>query len=83
MENNFKENLKVTKLFTDEELKLLREKDEQYDPTFDENSEFFRPMGGKRISNDMSHLVSNERLQEIFDEEVLGIKVKEEESERW
>ena len=82
MEGNFKESLKVTKLFTDEELKLIKEQNKQYDPTFDENSEFFRPMGGKSISNDMSHLVSNEKLQEIFDEVVLGIKEKEEENER-
>ena len=34
--------------------------------------EFSRPLGGKRISNDMSHLVSEERMDELFRTIVLG-----------
>lgn len=66
MQKDFKEILKVTKLFDDETLEKLRKVNEKNENACEEEYEFSRPLGGKRVSNNMSHLISEERLDELF-----------------
>lgn len=72
MSNKFREEIKVTKLFDDETLELIRKENEKKEIINEDEYEFSRPLGGKRISNSMSHLVSEERMDELFRTIVLG-----------
>ena len=72
MSNKFKEELKVTKLFDDETLELIKKENEKKENVNEDEYEFSRPLGGKKMAYDMSHLVSEERMDELFRTIVLG-----------
>lgn len=65
-------DFKVTKLFDDEELKILKKENDKKGNVNEYEYDFSRPLGGKNIAYNMLHLVSEERLDELFRTIVLG-----------